>query len=127
MVDDRFGLSDRNSELVLSISRDESLLKVREHALRSAGYEVFSVTTEVKARFEIEMGQCGVLLLCHTLNQAVQRDLATLFAKNCHTGVIAFVMRSSDARPSPFADISLSDSDFARQIPFARTWRDKSA
>lgn len=68
---------DKNS--VLSYSPDENALLVRHTALREAGMNVISVLTPAEARFEIEMGRCGNLLICHRLSPQQADDIARLY------------------------------------------------
>jgi hypothetical protein len=101
---------------VLSLSFEKDLLPRREAALRSVGYDVFSTTSEACVRFEIQMGQCGVLLLCYTIPDAIRRDLAGLFERHCHSGVIASVkhpLRRQEIQPD---QICFLDSDFRQKL-----------
>ncbi len=109
--------STETSELVVSFSAHQELLTSRGNALRNAGYEVFSTTSEINARYEIEMGQCGVLLLCHTIHEAVRRDLAALFSNNCH------FMHPSRQEPSHDTNLSLLDSGFSQQLHLLKAHR----
>ncbi len=115
---------------VLSLSADSELLARREAALRSVGYQVLSLLSEVHVRFEIEMGQCGVLLLCYTIHQSIHSDLAQLFTQSCPAGIIAFVMHPRTREASPHAHVCFLDSDFPHKlhlIKAARAKRRKSA
>jgi hypothetical protein len=85
-----------NENTVLSFSHDPDLLLQREAALRSGGFEVISVKTESQARFEIEMGRCGVLVICYTASVGTIQDLTKLFRRSCPTGSIVFVMDRTD-------------------------------
>lgn len=123
MAEQAPSISTETSGLVLSFSAHQELLTSRGNALRHAGYEVFSTTSEINARYEIEMGQCGVLLLCHTIHEAVRRDLATLFSNNCHGGIIAFVMHPSRQEPSHDTNLSLLDSGFSQQLHLLKAHR----
>jgi hypothetical protein len=49
--------------IVLSFSNDPEHLRERESAIRKGGFGVVSVSSEIAARFEIEMGRCVVNLL----------------------------------------------------------------
>jgi hypothetical protein len=53
-----------DKEKVLSYSGDRDALIQRERVLRRSGFDVVSVESESQARFEIEMGSCGILLIC---------------------------------------------------------------
>lgn len=64
----------------------------REAALRDRGFEVLSAETESQARFEIEMGRCGVLLICFRAREDIIQDLIDLFRRSCPHGTIIFVM-----------------------------------
>jgi len=99
-----------NENTVLSFSRDPDLLLHREEALRSGGFEVISVKTESQARFEIEMGRCGVLLICYTATVGTIQDLTTLFRRSCPTGSIVFVMNRTDEGAPGDVDYIIPDS-----------------
>jgi hypothetical protein len=101
---------------VLSFSFEKDLLPRRDAALRSVGYKVFSTTSEACVRFEIQMGQCGVLLFCYTVPDAIRRDLAGLFQRHCEDGVIAFVMHPVRREESQHAQICFLDSDFPQKL-----------
>src|SRR5204863_9966950 len=63
----------------LSFSNDPEHLRERESAIRKGGFGVASVSSEIVARFEIEMGRCDVLLICYTIPPSVSSELASLF------------------------------------------------
>jgi hypothetical protein len=104
--------TDVHANTVLSFSFEKNLLAPREAALRNFGYKVFSTTSEACVRFEIEMGRCGVLLLCYTIPGVIRRDLAALFERHCHSGVIASVMHPLTQEETQPAQICMLDSDF---------------
>jgi hypothetical protein len=54
-----------DQKTILSLSPSVNALRLREATLRSGGLNVFSVQSGIQARFEIEMGRCGVFLLCY--------------------------------------------------------------
>jgi hypothetical protein len=89
---------DRDTVLSLSPSRDA--LASREATLRSGGLKVISVLSPIQARFEIEMGRCGVFLICYRLSIEQAEELTTLFRRNCPEGRIIFV-----TEPAQKADI----------------------
>ena len=45
----------------------------------------------IQARFEIEMGRCGILPVCHRLSRVAVDDLTRLFRKTCLQGLIIFI------------------------------------
>jgi len=89
---------------VLSFSNDPEQLRKRETAIRSIGFDVIQVSSETAARFEIEMGRCGVLLICFTIPRAVSAELASLFRRSCPGGLIIVVAKDRH-------QIALSDAD----------------
>lgn len=100
---------------VLSLSAETELLAQRESVLRGAGYQVLSTISEAEVRFEIQMGQCGVLLLCYTMHEVIHRDLAEIFIRNCR-GTIVFVMHPLRKEESRHAHINLLDSEFSHKL-----------
>jgi hypothetical protein len=100
----------------LSLSFEKNLLPPREAALRNFGYNVFSTTSEACVRFEIQMGRCGVLLLCYTVPGVIRRDLAALFERHCHSGVIASVTPPLTQEETQPAQIFMLDSDFSQKL-----------
>ena len=99
----------KNKNTVLSFSRDQDSLARREEALRNGGFEVISVKTESQARFEIEMGRCGVLVVCYTAGVGAIQDLTKLFRRRCPAGSIVFVMKRTD-------DNALQEVDYVLPI-----------
>jgi hypothetical protein len=53
---------------------------------------VISVFSEAAARYEIQFGQCGVLLLFHRLSKRVREALAQDFHTMCHEPFIISVL-----------------------------------
>lgn len=101
--------------VVLSLNPDGPGLLSYESELREKGFEVISVHSPVEARFEIEMGRCGVFLTSYITPDVIFHDLASLFRRSCHDGLIAYVARPSDDRV-PENDILLSDRDEPRNL-----------
>jgi hypothetical protein len=99
---------DKNA--VLSLSSDKSVLASRELALRNGGMKVTSVLSATQARFEIEMGRCGILLICYRLQNSDADELTKLFRRYCPQGQIVFVAQLPDDRVPPETDISLPEN-----------------
>ena len=93
---------------VLSFSNDPEHLREREAAIRNGGFGVVSVSSETVVRFEIEMGRCGVLLICHTIPPSVSRELARFFRRSCPSGLIIAVLNGHSASD---ADVVIPASD----------------
>jgi hypothetical protein len=99
---------------VLSLNPDRQSLLDHESALRESGFAVTSVYSPLQARFEIEMGRCGVFLTSYITPLVIYEDLASLFKRSCTSGLVAYVARRQEAIPG--ADILLSDQDEPRSI-----------
>jgi len=76
---------------VLSLSPNPDALAVREATLRSGGLQVISVLSPIQARFEIEMGRCGVFVICYRVSKEQAEELTRLFRRNCPEGRVIFV------------------------------------
>src|SRR5579863_9643212 len=83
---------DKNT--ILSISGDRDVPVRRESALRNRGFQVISASTESQARFEIEMGRWGIMLICFRTRADAIHELTNLFRRYCPVGTIVFVMNS---------------------------------
>jgi predicted nucleotidyltransferase len=102
---------------VLSLSSDPAALASRESALRNGGMNVISVMSPMQARFEIEMGRCGIFLVCYRVSQSALDELTKLFRKRCPKGRIIFVsQRPGDDRVPADADIALPESAGPQKI-----------
>jgi hypothetical protein len=88
---------DKNT--VLSLSPNQDALAKREATLRSGGSKVVSVLSPIQARFEIEMGRCGVFVICYRVSFVIcyrvskeqAEELTRLFRRNCPEGRVIFV------------------------------------
>ncbi len=69
------------------------------------------MTARVQARFEIEMGRCGIFLICYRVSQMAARELTQLFRSFCPEGRIIFVTEGADDKKAPVeADIVIPES-----------------
>jgi hypothetical protein len=104
----------RTESKILSLSFDPEKLQRRESALRADGFEVKSVYSPGQARFEIEMGTCGIFVTCALIPDIVNRDLMDLFRRYCSaSGLIIFVANDDSASSSPYepqADVRVPQS-----------------
>jgi len=76
---------------VLSLSPSQDALAKREATLRSGGLKVISVLSPIQARFEIEMGRCGVFVICYRVSKDQAEELTRLFRRNWPEGRVIFV------------------------------------
>jgi hypothetical protein len=100
-----------DQKTILSLSPSPDALRLREATLRSGGLNVFSVQSGIQARFEIEMGRCGVFLLCYRSSIQDAEDLTSLFRKFCPEGWIIFIKDPAKKATVPReANIVVSES-----------------
>jgi hypothetical protein len=99
---------------VLSLNPDGQKLARQEVALRESGFRVVSVATPLQARFEIEMGRCGIFLTSDITPTAIYRDLADVFKRNCPQGLVVFLTNKKESVPA--ADVVVSAEDEPRAI-----------
>jgi DNA-binding NtrC family response regulator len=100
---------------ILSLNPDRKSLLGYESALQAAGFKVISVQSPIEARFEIEMGRCGVFLSSYLTPDVIYRDLATRFRQSCPDGLIAYVSDQPDENIDD-SDIQLSLQDEPNSI-----------
>jgi hypothetical protein len=100
---------------VLSLNPDGRTLLSQESTLRESGFEVISVSTPLQARFEIEMGRCGVFLSSYITPLAIYRDLVSLFRVSCPDGIVVF-LTSPSFEQTLEADIVFSAQDDPQAI-----------
>jgi len=95
---------------VLSLNPDRRALLGYESALRQNGFEIISVDSPLGARFEIEMGRCGVFMPSYVTPLAIYRDLASLFRRYCPIGRVIFLVQRPHDR-IPDANVLLLEGD----------------
>lgn len=104
-----------HANTVVSLNPDTKTLLSLEAALREVGFKVLSVSTPIQARFEIEMGTCGIFLASYVMSIVICRDLIGLFRSSCPSGLVIFRMENGDdIRPE--ADIVLSSRDDPKAV-----------
>jgi hypothetical protein len=96
-------------ETVLSLNSDGHSIASQEAALRKDGFTVISVSSAIQARFEIEMGRCGIFLSGYITPLAIYSDLADLFRRSCPGGLRVFITKHGYGDPD--ADILLSNEE----------------
>jgi hypothetical protein len=100
---------------VLSLNPDRETLLRYETGLRESGFEVISVSAPLDARFEIEMGRCGIFLTSYLTSFPIFRDLTSLFRRSCPGSLIVFIAERPDDN-IPDADILVSNRDEPRSV-----------
>ena len=96
--------------IVLSLNPDGQKLHGQESVLRENGFEIISAATPLQARFEIEMGRCGIFLTSYITPFAIYRDLANLFRRSWPNGLVIFLMEHPDDN-IPDADVLFSGEE----------------
>jgi len=95
---------------VLHVCPDKELAGSRHRTLWAIGYEVFWVQNEGPALFEISLGRCGILVLCHLLSEATRASLADNFYSKCPDPyIVAIVAHEAQSHP-PQAHARVIDS-----------------
>jgi len=89
--------------------------------LRGNGMEVISVMSSIQARFEIEMGRCGVFLICYRVSPTEADELTRLFRKSCPEGRVVFVGKTRDALAPAGIDSVVADSGSPESLTRAIT------
>ena len=98
---------DRNT--VVSISPSREALVLRQTTLQNAGMNVVSVLTPMQARFEIQMGRCGNLLICHRLSAQAADDIARLYRQYCPKGRIVLITNGPREKIPAEADVHIPE------------------
>lgn len=96
-----------SKDTVLSLNPDTETLLSLEAALRGVGFNVVSVSTPIQARFELEMGRCGVFLASYVMSSVIRLDLIGFFRNSCPSGLVVF-RTENEGESLPEADIVLS-------------------
>ena len=103
-----------NDPRILSLSFDSKVLERREAVLRANGFDVKSVYSPAQARFEIEMGTCGIFVTCRLVPDIVNQDLINLFRRYCPADGFAILIVSDEASSTapyePQADVRVLES-----------------
>ena len=71
------------STTVISVGANPELVWLRNFVLQSAGFNVVSTIDSHDARARLERGECGVLLVCYSLERLVRQSLAEALRRFC--------------------------------------------
>jgi hypothetical protein len=110
---------------VLHVSPDAALSSSRRRVLTAIGCYVVCVRTEGEALFEISMGRCGILLLCHLLSEAARTSLADYFHAKCPDPFIVAIVAHEGERHPPRAHAHIVHS--ADHVALAAVLRQRLA
>ena len=92
-------MGDR-ARTVLYVCPDQELAGSRHRVLAAIGCNVVWVESEGAALFEISLGRCGTLLLCHKLSPAARASVAD-FQTNCPDPfIVAIVAHEAERHPA---------------------------
>jgi hypothetical protein len=95
---------------VLSLNPDVRTLLRHEAVFRKSGFEVKSTSSNIQARYEVEMGRCGVFLTSYITPMIIYHDLLDLFRYRCPDALVVYIKRGHENHIFG-ADIVLSDAD----------------
>lgn len=73
---------EERARTLLHVCLDPKLAGSRRRMATAMGYDIVWVQSGGAALFEISMGRCGILLLCH-LPEAVRASLTSYFHAQC--------------------------------------------
>jgi hypothetical protein len=110
---------------VLQVAPDRQLAGFRHRVLSEVGFYVVSVHTESAALFEISLGRCGILLLCHQLNRESREALAMCFHEHCPEPFIVAILADENGHCPPQAHARVVHSENPASL--ARVFRQKMA
>jgi CheY-like chemotaxis protein len=91
------------STSVISVGANPELVRLRNFVLQEAGFKVISTLDQHDALARIERGECGVLLMCYSLEKSVRQRLADGLRKFCPNSPIILVTNEHLGKPE-FAD-----------------------
>jgi hypothetical protein len=91
---------EHSARTVLHVCPDPELAGSRRRVVTAVGYDVVWVRSEAAALFEISMGRCGILLLCHLLPETVRGSLTEYFHTQCPDPYIVAVV-AHETEPHP--------------------------
>jgi hypothetical protein len=91
-------------DLIISLGTNAELLWLREAVLRNAGFEVLTVPDEKEAVAKIESLDCGVLLLCYSIDDETRQQLAKKYREACPDARIVAITNAPLEHPLVDAD-----------------------
>jgi PleD family two-component response regulator len=95
---------NRNDKLIVSVGTNPELLWLREAVLQSAGFEVLTIPDEKEALAKIEAIDCGVLLLCYSVDEHAVRQITKKYRESCPDGRIVAITNATLANSAVEAD-----------------------
>jgi hypothetical protein len=93
-------IMEQRVRTLLHVCPDAELAGSRSRVLSAIDCHLVWVRSESAARFEISLGRCGILLLCHLLSDAARASLADYFHTRCPDPYIVAIV-ASEAEPLP--------------------------
>jgi hypothetical protein len=97
-------IMNQRSDLVISVGTLPDLVSLREAVLKKAGYRVVNAFNEAEALAKIYSGDCGVLLLCYSVEDESRKQIAKTFREVCPEGRIVSITNQPLNQP-PDADV----------------------
>jgi hypothetical protein len=106
----------QKSDLIISLGTNAELLWLREAVLRNAGFDVLTIPDEKKALADIESFDCGVLLLCYSIDDRIRQQLTKKYREVCPEGRIVAITNAPFVHPPVEADKFLYGVDGAEAL-----------
>jgi DNA-binding NtrC family response regulator len=106
---------NERSDLVISVGTLPDLVSLREAVLKKAGYRVVSAFNEAEALAKIYSGDCGVLLLCYSVEEESRKHITKAFREVCPEGRIVSIT-NQPLKQSPDADAIVYGVDGAEAL-----------
>lgn len=108
-------MPNQRSDLVISVGTLPNLISLREAVLKKAGYRVANAFNEAEALAKIYSGDCGVLLLCYSVDDVSRKQIAKTFREVCPEGRIVSIT-NQPLKESPDADVVIYGIDGAEAL-----------
>jgi DNA-binding NarL/FixJ family response regulator len=106
---------NERSDLIISVGTLSDLVLLREVVLKHAGYRVVSALSEAEALAKIYSGDCGVLLLCYSVEEESRKHITKAFREVCPEGRIVSIT-NQPLKQSPDADAIVYGVDGAEAL-----------
>jgi hypothetical protein len=106
---------NERSDLVISFGTLPDLVSLREAVLKKAGYRVLNAFNEAEALAKIYSGDCGVLLLCYSVEEESRKHITKTFRELCPEGRIVSIT-NQPLKESPDADMVIYGVDGAEAL-----------
>jgi hypothetical protein len=106
---------NQRSDLVISVGNCPIWFRCEKAVLKHAGYRVLNAFNEVDALAKIYSGDCGVLLLCYSVEEESRKHITKTFREVCPEDRIVSIT-NQPLNQSPDADAFVYGVDGAEAL-----------